>query len=56
MFREFKVGDLFTLTGLKQVKSQKNVVESDDGVPFVIQSTKSIKTAVIFVDKNNNLC
>ena len=41
MFREFKVGDLFTLTGLKQVKSQKNVVESDDGVPFVIQSTKS---------------
>ena len=41
MFREFKVGDLFTLMGLKQVKSQKNVVESDDGVPFVIQSTKS---------------
>ena len=41
MFREFKVGELFTLTGLKQVKSQKNVVESDDGVPFVIQSTKN---------------
>ena len=41
MFREFKVGELFTLTGLKQVKSQKNVVESDDGVPFVVQSTKN---------------
>ena len=41
MFKEFKVGELFTLTGLKQVKSQKNVVESDDGVPFVIQSTKN---------------
>ena len=40
-FREFKVGDLFTLTGLKQVKSQKNVVESDNGIPFVVQSTKN---------------
>lgn len=41
MFREFKVGDLFTLTGLKQVKSQKNVVENDNGIPFVVQSTKN---------------
>lgn len=41
MFREFKVGELFTLTGLKQVKSQKNIVESDAGIPFVIQSTKN---------------
>ena len=41
MFREFKVGELFTLTGLKQVKSQKNVVERADGIPFVIQSTKN---------------
>ena len=40
-FREFKVGDLFTLTGLKQVKSQKNVVEDDNGIPFVVQSTKN---------------
>lgn len=41
MFREFKVGELFTLTGLKQVKSQKNVVESETGIPFVVQSTKN---------------
>ena len=40
-FREFKVGDLFTLTGLKQVKSQKNIVEDDNGIPFVVQSTKN---------------
>ena len=40
MLREFKVGDLFTLTGLKQVKSQKNIVEDDNGIPFVVQSTK----------------
>lgn len=40
-FREFKVGDLFTLTGLKQVKSQKNVVEDVNGIPFVVQSTKN---------------
>ena len=40
-FREFKVGELFTLTGLKQVKSQKNIVECTDGIPFVIQSTKN---------------
>ena len=41
MFREFKVGELFTLTGLKQVKSQKNVVESETGIPFIVQSTKN---------------
>lgn len=41
MFREFKVGELFTLTGLKQVKSQKNIVESETGISFVIQSTKN---------------
>ena len=41
MFREFTIGELFTLTGLKQVKSQKNIVESDAGIPFVIQSTKN---------------
>lgn len=40
-FREFKVGELFTLTGLKQVKSQKNIVECADGISFVIQSTKN---------------
>jgi type II site-specific deoxyribonuclease len=41
VFKEFKVGDLFTLTGLKQVKSQKNIVESETGIPFVVQSTKN---------------
>ena len=41
MFREFTIGELFTLTGLKQVKSQKNIVESETGIPFVIQSTKN---------------
>ena len=41
MFKEFKIGDLFTLTGLKQVKSQKNIVESETGIPFVVQSTKN---------------
>ena len=41
MLREFKVGDLFTLTGLKQVKSQKNIVADDNGIPFVVQSTKN---------------
>lgn len=41
MFREFKVGDLFELEGIRQVKSQKNVVECDNGIPFVIQSTKN---------------
>lgn len=41
MFRDFKVGELFTLIGLKQVKSQKNIVESKTGIPFVIQSTKN---------------
>lgn len=41
MFREFTIGELFTLTGLKQVKSQKNIIESDAGIPFVIQSTKN---------------
>lgn len=40
-FREFKVGDLFELEGIRQVKSQKNVVECDNGIPFVIQSTKN---------------
>ena len=41
MFREFKVGDLFDVVGNKQVKSQKNIVEDDDGIPFVVQSTKN---------------
>ena len=41
VFKEFEVGELFTLTGLKQVKSQKNIVESVAGIPFVVQSTKN---------------
>ena len=41
MFREFKVGDLFDVVGNKQVKSQKNIVEDDDGIPFVVQSSKN---------------
>lgn len=40
-FGEFKVGELFDVTGNKQVKSQKNIVESSDGIPFVVQSTKN---------------
>ena len=41
MFREFKVGELFDVVGNKQVKSQKNIVERADGIPFVVQSTKN---------------
>lgn len=41
MFREFKVGELFEVVGNKQVKSQKNIVERADGIPFVVQSTKN---------------
>lgn len=41
MFREFKVGELFDVVGNKQVKSQKNIVECADGIPFVVQSTKN---------------
>lgn len=40
-FGEFKVGELFDVTGNKQVKSQKNIVESSNGIPFVVQSTKN---------------
>lgn len=40
-FREFKVGELFEVVGNKQVKSQKNIVERADGIPFVVQSTKN---------------
>lgn len=36
MFREFKVGELFEVVGNKQVKSQKNIVERADGIPFVV--------------------
>lgn len=38
---EFKVGELFDLKGIKQVKSQHHVVESSDGIPFVVQSNKN---------------
>ena len=41
MFRDFKVGELFDVVGNKQVKSQKNIVERADGIPFVVQSTKN---------------
>jgi hypothetical protein len=40
-FKEFKVGELFEVVGNKQVKSQKNIVARDDGIPFVVQSTKN---------------
>lgn len=38
---EFVVGELFELTGIKQVKSQHHVVEDPDGIPFVVQSNKN---------------
>lgn len=38
---EFVVGELFELTGIKQVKSQHHVVENPDGIPFVVQSNKN---------------
>ena len=38
---EFKVGELFDLKGIKQVKSQHHVVECSDGIPFVVQSNKN---------------
>ena len=38
---EFVVGELFELTGIKQVKSQHHVLEDPDGIPFVIQSNKN---------------
>lgn len=40
-FKEFEVGELFEVVGNKQVKSQKNIVERTDGIPFVVQSTKN---------------
>ena len=41
MFKEFTVGELFDVVGNKQVRSQKNIVERADGIPFVVQSTKN---------------
>lgn len=38
---EFVVGELFELTGIKQVKSQHHVVEDPNGIPFVVQSNKN---------------
>lgn len=38
---EFVVGELFELTGIKQVKSQHHVLEDPDGIPFVVQSNKN---------------
>lgn len=38
---EFKVGELFDLKGIKQVKSQHHVVEREDGIPFVVQSNRN---------------
>lgn len=38
---EFVIGELFELTGIKQVKSQHHVVEDPDGIPFVVQSNKN---------------
>ena len=37
-WKEFKVGDLFELTGVKQAKSQKLIPTTDDGIPYVVQS------------------
>ena len=38
---DFVVGELFELTGIKQVKSQHHVVEDPNGIPFVVQSNKN---------------
>lgn len=35
---EFKVGDLFELSGVKQAKSQRLIPTKQDGIPYVVQS------------------
>ena len=37
-WKEFKVGDLFELTGVKQAKSQKLIPTIENGIPYVVQS------------------
>lgn len=39
-WREFRVGDLFELTGVKQAKSQQLIPDDDNGIPYIVQSIK----------------
>lgn len=38
-FKEFRLGDLFEIKGIKQSKSQKVIPTDENGIPYIVQST-----------------
>ena len=37
-YKEFRLGDLFEIKGIKQAKSQTLIPTKNDGIPYVVQS------------------
>ena len=38
-FKEFRLGDLFEIKGVKQSKCQKDIPTNTNGIPYIVQST-----------------